>query len=161
MLSQEFIKKAMKPALYELKEGTSTSYAYVSGSQLLPKTISIIRIEDASKVSCTGRGMLPRVGQMKSYFTKAEASPYKQYKPFKVQTAIWPAEPYRTLFYGTIGLTGSNGRIGRDNGDLIVFYTADWKQVQVFVFIGLAEAGRLAGNLAEALDFLKGSILKP
>ena len=154
-MQQEFLERIMKPATYELKAGTSTSFAYVAGQHLLPKTISISRGADLGKVTRTGRGMLPKVGQMKACFTKAEVSAYKQHKPFKVQTSIWQAEGYRTLYYGTIGITGSSGRIEADNGDLILFSTADWKRVHVAVFVGLAEPTRLPDNLAEAAAFLK------
>lgn len=160
MIKQELLGKIMKPAVYCLKAGTTSSYALTSGQQLLPKTISIIRGIEAGKVSRTGRGMLPKVGQMKAGFTMAEASPYKQHKPFKVQTSIWQAAGFRTLYYGTIGITGSSGKIEADNGDLIIFSTADWKQVRTFIFIGLADPDRLPANLEEALNFLKAKVLK-
>ena len=154
-MKEEFLERIMKPAQYELKAGTSTSYAFISGQQILPKTISIVRGADTFKVARSGRGLLPKVGQMKAGFTRAETSPYKQNKPYKVQTSIWQADGYRTLFYGTIGLTGSSGRIEADNGDLILFSTADWKKVQAVVFVGLADPVRLPANLAEAAAFLK------
>lgn len=158
-MKDEFLERIKKAAWYVLKEGTSTSFAFVSGDKLLPKTISIIRGSDSIKVSLVGRGMLPKVGQMKAGFTMAETSPYKQYKPFKVQTSIWQVEGIRTCFYGTIGLTGRSGRIEADNGDLVLFYTTDWKRVLVVVFVGLAEPTRLPANLAEAVQFLKAHIL--
>lgn len=154
-MKEELLAKIAKPAWYELKAGTTTSYAYTSGQQILPKTISIVRGADAFKVSRTGRGLLPKVGQMKAGFTRAENSPYKQNKPYKVQTSIWQADGFKTLFYGTIGLTGSSGRIDSDNGDLILFSTSDWKKVQAVVFVGLADPTRLPANLAEAAAFLK------
>lgn len=154
-MSEEFLERIMKPATYELKAGTSTSYAFISGQVLLPKTISIVRGGEFSSVIRSGRGMLPKVGQMKAGFTMAESSPYKQHKPFKVQTSIWQAEGYRTLFYGTIGLTGSSGKIEGDNGDLILFATTDWKRLQVCVFIGLADPVRLPDNLAAAASFMR------
>lgn len=154
-MKAEFLERIMKPAVYELKAGTSTSYAFISGQQILPKTISIIRGSDTFKVSRSGRGLLPKVGQMKSTFTSGESSPYKQNKPYKVQTSIWLAEGYKTIYYGTIGLTGASGKIEGDNGDLILFVTSDWKKVFVVVFIGLADPTRLPANLAEAAGFLK------
>lgn len=157
-MKDEFLSNIMKAAWYELKSGTNTSYAFHSGQQLLPKTISIVRGEGNIKVIRSGRGLLPKVGHMKAGFTKAETSPYKQFKPYRVQTSIWQVEGYRTLYYGTIGLTGITGRIEGDNGDLILFYTSDWKRVQVVVFVGLADPVRLPANLAEAVAFIKSQM---
>lgn len=154
-MNNEFIHKMMKPAVYELKAGTKCSYAYVSGHKILPKTISIFRESDAIKIARSGRGLLPKVGQMKSSFTKAESSPYKQNKPYKVHTSIWQIEGYKTLFYGTIGLTGTSGRIEADNGDLILFSTSDWEKVYITIFVGLVDSLRLPEVLAQAAECLQ------
>ena len=150
----------MKAATYELKAGTSTSFCYQSGQQLLPKTLSISTRTGIGKVSRTGRGLLSKVGQMKAGFTRAENSPYKVNKPYRVQTSIWQVENYRTIYYGTIGITGETGRIEGDNGDLILFATADWKKLVVAVFVGLAEPKYLPRNLEAAAMYLKQTLQK-
>ena len=154
-MNAEFLYRIMKAATYELKADTSTTYLFVEGDRLLPKTLSISRAAELGRPARTGRGLLPKVGQMKAAFTRAEESPYKQFKPFKVQTSIWPTEGYRSIFYGTIGITGPSGRIEADNGDLILFATSDWRRVRVAVFSGLAEPTRLPERLAEAAAYLK------
>lgn len=146
----------MQAAIYELKAGTKTSYIYQSGQRLLPKTLSIAWGTPIGKVANRGRGERLREGQMKAQFTKAEDSPYKRNKPYKVQTAIWPTEDNRSIFYGTIGITGSSGRIEADNGDLILFSTYDRKTMLVAVFIGLADDhSRRLDWLAQAVAYIR------
>ncbi len=155
-LQQEFLANILHAAIYELKAGTKTSYAYQSGQRLLPKTISIAWGMPIGKVANKGRGERLRAGQMKAQFTKVEDSPYKQHKPFRVQTAIWPTENHRSVLYGTIGLTGCSGHIEEDNGDLILFCTYDRKRILVAVFIGLAtDQSRRPEWLAQAVEYIK------
>ena len=144
---------------YELKEGTKTSYLDSIGRGPLPRLLSIERGLDLSRVARTGRGLEPRVGQMKAAFTKAENSLYKINKPYKVQTAIWRVAGSQTLYYGSLGIANMSGKITSDTGDMVVFRTADWRRVRVYVFAGLADPSRFPQNLADAVRFIKSKDL--
>ena len=154
-MNNEMLGNIVACADYELKEGTTTSYLDSSDWGPLPRLLSIHRGQDLSRVARTGRGLEPRVGQMKATFTKAENSPYKQNKPYKVQTAIWRVEGSQTFYYGSLGISNKSGKITSDNGDMVVFRTADWRRVRVYVFAGLADPSRLPQNLADAVRFIK------
>lgn len=181
-MNKEFLKKVVWKAHYCLKEGTSTSFIYAtylpiealedrkakadataslirqikeSGSpMLLPFRISFVK-EDAAPVANTGRGTRAKVAQMKAKFTRAEESPYKIAPPFKVCTSIWQIPGTKCFFYGTLGITQKEGVRPSDNGDLVVFHTAGWKEVEVFIFKGLAKPNENA-SLADALAYVEG-----
>ena len=159
-MNKEFLGKIVTRSTYYLKEGTATSFEDKSGWGPLPRLVSFIIGVEVSRVARTGRGLLQKVGQMKAQFTKAEQSPYKQYPPFKVQTSIWRVENTRSLYYGTLGVSGRTGTIARDNGDMIVFYTTDWQRVEVFIFAGLADKMRLPQNLADAVAYIKENTIR-
>lgn len=155
-MNKEMLGKIMRHATYQLKEGTKTSYIDASAQGPLPRLVSISVGVELSHVVRTGRGALPKVGQMKATFTRAEASPYKRYKPYKVQTSIWRVQGTCSYYYGSLGISNARGKIVGDNGDMLVLYTADWKRVEVYIFAGLAEPMRLPQHLAEAVDYLQG-----
>ena len=83
-----------------------------NSNNLLPFRISIIRGDAMTSVRATGRGAKPLVAQLKAQFTMQECSPYKQHKPYKVQTGLWKVEGRQTLFYGTLGISNAEGFIG-------------------------------------------------
>ncbi|MGI5846895.1 MAG: hypothetical protein ACOX5T_02555 [Candidatus Cryptobacteroides sp.] len=120
---------------------------------LLPVRLSIITDEETAKVVHSGRGARKKYAQLKSRFTKIEESPYKLFKPFKVCTSIWRVGGFQRYYWGTIGVTPSEGHPPVDNGDLIIFITADWRDLQVFIFRGLAKPNDMA-NLQDVVDYL-------
>jgi len=154
-MNNEILGNIVTAAVYNLKEGTKTSFIDEGGRGPLPRLVSISVGQDLSQIASKGRGLLPKVGQMKAAFTRAEASPYKQHKPYKVQTAIWRVEGTQTYYYGSLGITDARGHITKDNGDMVIFQTADWKRVRVFVFAGLADPSRLPQNLADAVRYIR------
>lgn len=121
---------------------------------LLPIKLSFITNEETAKVANTGRGAKSRVGQIKSTFTRIEESPYKIAKPYRLCTSIWAVEGYNGYFWGTIGITPQEGAHPKDNGDLVIFHTFNWKEVNVYIFEGLAVPNNIA-NLQEVVEFLK------
>lgn len=181
-MNKEFLKKVVWEAHYCLKEGTSTSFIYAlylpiesladrkekadataalvrqireSGRQmLLPFRICFVQA-DAAPVADTGRGARAKVGQLKATFTKGEESPYKIAKPYKVCTSIWQVPERKCFFYGTLGITKKEGQHPSDNGDLVIFHTAGWKEVEVYIFKGLAKPNEIA-SLQEAVEYLEG-----
>ena len=181
-MNREFLKKVVWEAHYCLKEGTSTSFIYApylpiealedrrakadataslirqnreSGkAMLLPFRISFVK-EDAAPVANTGRGTRAKVAQMKAKFTRCEESPYKIAAPFKVCTSIWQIPGTKCYFYGTLGITFKEGVHPSDNGDLVIFHTAGWKEVEVYIFKGLAKPNEIA-SLQEAVEYLEG-----
>lgn len=184
-MNNEFLRKVMWEAHYTLKSGTNASYILTpfarfeeldrkakgeaikqkivdifsgGGEMLLPIRICIIA-DDCAPVSQSGRGTKKKVAQMKAVFTKPEESPYKIAKPYKVCTSIWQCEGYKCYFWGTIGLTKAENTKPQDNGDLVVFYTENWKEVGVYIFKGLAKPNDLA-NLDEIVEFIDNNVTK-
>lgn len=185
-MNQEFLRRMMWEAHYILKPGTSTSYIWASyaaiealndrkakaeataalieknrseGFQmLLPFRICFIQ-EDAAPVAKTGRGAKAKVAQLKASFTRCEESPYKIAKPFKVCTSIWQVEGTKCFFYGTLGVTQAEGESPLDNGDLLILYTAGWKDVDIFLFRGLAKPNEVA-NLQDVISYVEGLITR-
>ena len=180
-MNKEFLRRIMWEAHYILKPGTTSTYLWApfapvdaledreakkaataaliarnrsQGYQmLLPFRICFIQ-EDAAPVANTGRGARKKVGQMKSHFTRCEESPYKIASPFKACTSIWQVEGTRCFFWGTLGINMLEGGKATDNGDLIIFYTAGWKEVDIYIFKGLAKPNEIA-NLQEAVAFVE------
>lgn len=144
-------------AIYQHKQNTATSYLYVSGTTILPKTLSIM--EFPAEMQSFGRRN--RVRQLKGTFTNGEQSPYKQSKPYKVNTSIWKVEGFSDMYYGTLGVSGAKGRIEGNNGDLIILYTEDWELVRVFIFFGIARAsGVMPDVLKRASNYVSSLVLR-
>ena len=176
----------MWEAHYILKLGTSTTYLWAPFAEidalgdrkakaeatagliewnrreghtmLLPFRICFVQ-EDAAPVANTGRGRKAKVAQLKAQFTKTEESPNKIAQPFKVCTSIWQVEGTKCFFYGTLGIVKAVGAKPTDNGDLVIFYTADWKDVDIFIFRGLAKPNEVA-NLQDLVAFVEDRIVR-
>lgn len=184
-MNKEFLRRIMWEAHYILKPGTTSTFTWApfapvdalegeekkaataaliernrwEGYQmLLPFRICFIQ-EDAAPVANTGRGTRKKVAQMKSHFTRGEESPYKIAKPFKACTSIWQVEGTRCFFYGTLGINLQEGAKPTDNGDLVIFYTAGWREVDIYIFKGLAKPNEIA-NLQEAVAFVEAIVAK-
>lgn len=99
---------------------------------LLPLTISIVKELPVSK---SGRGLKPSAGTLSAKFKACEQSPYKQHKPYQVRTSLWELAPL--FYYGTPAISQEDGRVGKDNGDLLIIRTSDWRKLDVYVFKGL------------------------
>jgi hypothetical protein len=123
---------------------------------LLPHRIGFMRGGSMASVSYNGRARNMMDAQLKGAFTQVERSPYKVNKPYEVQTGLWRYIGTQTIFYGSIGITGNNGRIDRDNGDLVLVRTADWERVEIFIFQGLAGLNKQLDFLDDAVDYIKG-----
>ena len=93
--------------------------------------------------------------QLKGVFTAIEDSPYKTYAPYKVQTGLWKVEGCQSYFAGSIGVSGSNEEIDRDNADLIVVHTTDWVTLDIFIFRGLAGTQKQMDYLPDVMAYLK------
>ena len=126
--------------VYNLKEGTATSYYRVSGYDLLPKRMSISK-SDMTNVAKVGRNRTNKsVGQLVGRFTKEEESLYKKCEPYVVRTQIFESGGFPSILgYGTIGITNAQKNV-RDNGDLIVLQAEDeeWKVVVMTIVKGIA-----------------------
>ena len=184
-MNKEFLEKIMWKGVYILKPGTTSTFTWApfalvdalereekkaattaliernrrEGRQmLLPFRICFIH-EDAAPVANTGRGAKKKVGQMKSHFTRVEESPYKIAKPFKACTSVWQVEGSRCFFYGTLGINLQEGVKPTDNGDLVIFYTAGWKEVEIYIFKGLAKPNEIA-NLQEVVAYVESIATK-
>ena len=62
---------------------------------------------------------------------------------------------HQILYYGSLGITGASGRVERDNGDLLIVRTTDWKRLEVFVFRGLAGVDKQLDHLPAVVSFVK------
>ena len=155
MMNDEFMKKAMCEALYQRKESTASSYYWRNGAQLLPNRMSISK-DSITSVQRKGRNLQKVAGQCVGNFTKLEESPLKICKPYTLRTQIWQQVDFLEFIgYGTIGITGEDGRI-YDTGDLVVFFAEDenWSVIRIFIFNGMGadpdkrdEAMRYASKL--------------
>lgn len=123
---------------------------------LLPHRIGLLQGDSMTHTSGCGRATNPMVAQLKANFTKIEESPYKVNKPFEVQTGLWKVDGTQVLYYGSLGITGVSGRVERDNGDLVIIRTNDWKRVEIFIFRGLAGVSKQLDYLPEVVDFVRG-----
>jgi len=155
-MTTEFIERQFSLSAYRHKEGTNSTYVFQSGELLLPKNIYIIRGEASmGLVKNTGRGMLPKVGTLKGRFTQGEHSKYKESQPYKVQTSLWRIEGRQSLFYGTIGISGMDGKISCDYGDLLLLRELNWMELLIFIFRGFASKDSQQAYLNDAIGFLK------
>ncbi len=137
-MNEEFIRKSMKVAVYQHKEGTKASYYWQQGFKLLPNRLSI-KDEEMTNVQHKGRNAIHKiVGQLLSNFRLDEESPLKQHKPYTCRTQIWQVPLYPLFIgYGTIGISNEQGKV-EDTGDLIVMYSTDqWETIRIFYFAGM------------------------
>lgn len=155
MVVEEMQDKALKAEARALKVA---EYQGAKG-MLLPFKIYFIFGNSSAPVSNTGRGAQKREAQLKANFAKYEVSPYKIAKPYKVCTSIWQVKGRKCIFYGTIGITPSEGLKPADNGDLVIFYTSDWEEVQIFIFKGLCKPNGIA-DLEDAVKYVDERALK-
>ena len=121
---------------------------------LLPHRLGILQGDSMASTSGCGRARKPMSAQLKASFTKVEDSPYKLHKPYQMQTGLWQVEGTQSLYYGSLGVTGAGGRVTRDNGDLMIIRTTDWRRLEIFIFKGLAGVDRQLDYLPEVVDFV-------
>ena len=185
-MNREFLGRMMWEAHYILKSGTNASYIWAPFAQvdriadakarkeataeliaknrregwkmLLPFRLYFIQ-EDAAPVAFTGRGTRKKVAQLKAHFTTCEESPYKIAKPYKVCTSVWEVPGTKCFFYGTIGINLVEGTKPIDNGDLVIFHTAGWKDVGIYIFKGLAKPNEVA-SLQEVVAFVESIAIR-
>lgn len=157
VVSDDYLRAIVKEALYQLKEGTKASYYRILGCEDFPNRLSISK-EELSKVSKSGRNASRLImGQLIGKFKQKEKSRYKKYDPFNFRTQIWQCEEYPQLIgYGTIGITGWDGRI-RDDGDLVVLRSDDpqWSEIRLFEFDGL---GKNPDYVKQAMRFVNAIV---
>lgn len=126
-MNKLYLENIIQVSVYTRKEHTSTSYYRESGTQILPKRLSISKGVEITKVTRKGRAIQNiTAGQMIANYTKKEQSPLKQNYPFKIRTQIWAMENYPLFIgYGSLAISNEKGIINRESdlGDLIVFFT--------------------------------------
>lgn len=135
----ERIKSNHLQFVYELKEGTSTSYYLKAGKPgFLPERIGITR-QIFAHVNRTGGNHLEKItGQIKGTFRRNEESVYKKQKPFWLHTSIYEVTKFPVFAgYGDIGITSQTGRT-QGTGDLIIIKASDtWNIVSLHIFRGM------------------------
>ena len=108
-----------------------------------------------ASVSGSGRAGKGMDAQLKGAFTRVESSPYKVNKPFLVQSGLWRCEGERSIYYGSVGISGLSGKVDKDNGDLLIVRTSDFVRVETFIFRGLAGLQKKLDYLPEVVEFVK------
>ena len=138
-MKQEFIEATIQVARYELKEGTSSSYYWKSGSRILPNRMSISLNSELSKAERKGRMLIENViGEVNGKFTTLEDSPLKQHKPFCIHSKIFQPISFPLLSYGTISVTNQEGRCTRDSEEgLLVFHQAATGVLMLYYMAGV------------------------
>ena len=148
-MNENLIKAIHQTAIYELKEGTKTSYYHKSGNGNLPGRIGFSKFEFA-KTEKKGRNQHETKAQLKATFKKSEVSPYKKHKPFTIHTNIWSVPEYLLFIgYGSIGISNELGKI-IDTNDLIIVYSnsSNWIELEIHIFPGMLM------NLKEVFQYL-------
>lgn len=157
MIETNFIASTLQQATYKLKEGTKSSYNWLSGTKILPDRLSISKDSEMTRVARKGRNLLHRLaGQMIGRFRKDEKSPLKIVeKDAYCRTQIWAIDEFPLLIgYGTTGITNEEGKI-KDTGDLVVFYSHDnWTTIQISFFRGLGNPD----YLLQCMEFLNNGL---
>lgn len=153
----------MEESIYQLKEGTSTSIYWQSGSRILPNRLSIkkgmgfIEGKQSGKVKF---GNAVKVGELTGKFTRKEESPLKRFHPYAVFTSIFRKVEYpRLTAWGTIGISDEKtGKIEDDNGDLLVIDSDDLVNYRFLYFRGLGDIPEhIEQALAYADNYLHGN----
>lgn len=147
----------IQAAVYQHKADTACSYYRQSGSNILPRRLSISLGSEVTRVQRKGRNLQHRVaGQMVGKYVVSEVSPLKQHHPFNIRTQIWELPSHPTfLGYGTLGITGESGRVDGDTGDLVVFYSTDnYKNVVVFYLAGMGNPN----DMEEAVKYIQTKV---
>lgn len=156
-MNSQFIKSTLQEAIYVKKAGTITSYLWQSGMNILPKTLSISRECEFSKVAKKGRNLQhPIAGQMIGSFTKKEDSPLKQNTPYKIRTQIWSIDDFPLFIgYGSIAISNKEGKVTQESdlGDLVILYSSnDWQSIHIYYSAGMIT------NLYEVIEYLSTTI---
>lgn len=141
MNNKVYLQQTMKQSIYELKQGTSSSYYYKSGSKMLPRRISITNGE-VTGVAKKGRNMMhTTTGQLLGQFTMSEDSPLKQNKPYIVRTQLWQNESFPSMQYGSIGISNKDGKISRESdfGDVVILYKISPTEYHISFFPSIAQ----------------------
>lgn len=154
-MNEQLIKAKHEPSLYELKEGTTSSYYLKEGKRnLLPERLTFSK-EGFKVLKHTGRLMTEKkVGQLAGTFKVKEESCYKLYKPFSIFSSIFEAKDYPLFIgYGDIGLSKEGPEKPERTKDLFILYSPGKGTLEVHLFKGLLEFKE------PVLAYLKGYIL--
>lgn len=157
MVDIAFLSAKMMHYIYKRKENTKGSYYSDSAGLVLPQRFSFDTF-DITKVRKKGRALIEKsAGQLIGKFKIVEESPLKQYKPFDCRTQIFASSDYPLLIgYGTLGITGRDGRVTCDNGDIVVLYTSDkLDTLNIFYFQNLNKPEYKDGVLAFVNDYVR------
>ena len=147
----DYLLKLMKTEVYQLKDGTKTSYYWIDGDGNLPERLSINE-QEFTNVQRKGRNtMHPIAGQIVGKFKKNEQSPYKLHKPYTLRSQIWQYEDYPALMgFGTVGISDCSGKV-EDVGDLMIFNRIDSTKIKIRIFPAM---GDNPDNIKQCLKFV-------
>lgn len=152
-----FFESTMLESVYKIKEGTSTSYYWQSGSRILPNRLSISFGAELSWARREGRMLIENVvGEVKGRFTKAEQSPLKQNPPFGIHSKIFRPDHFPLVDgYAIIGITDKQGKITRNSEEgFVAFKKVEAGTFRIFFCAGITNPS----EKEEALSFVNQKI---
>ena len=138
--NNELFQKKHQVLIYELRQGTSSSFYQKDGKkELLPQRIGFSK-NGFLQIASTGRAMVEKkVGQIVGTFKKNEISPYKKHKPFSIFSTVWESNQYPSFIgYGDIGLTNEKGKT-ISSKDLFILYSPCPDIIEIHLFAGLVQ----------------------
>ena len=136
-MNKNFIKAQMKAAIYMKKADTKNSFYWESGDCILPSRLDISLGNTFTKAEHKGRMTSESVvGEIRGQFKKAEESPLKQFKPYKVSSKIFRQADFPKLT-GWCGLAVSDeeGKARNEEG-VAVFHELEEGKLQIFFVAG-------------------------
>jgi len=142
-MTDHFIEAIKQSTTYRRKDGTETSYYKVSGAELLPERITIIKLISNNTCHISRLSDHKITCHLWGKFKKNEVSILKLHHPYHLRTNIWKIDSYSSFIgYGILGLSNESGKIDRNSvtGDLIVLHseTTDWHFITIHYFSGSA-----------------------
>lgn len=153
-MNEQLIKAKHQAFIYELKEGTASSYYLVEGRKnIVPERLSFSK-NDLVKIDQRGRTKTEiKVGQIAGNFKQKDESIYKQHRPYAFFSSIWQACGHPLFVgYGDVGISNASGIISTTK-DLFVIYQPYKGRFEFHLFAGLKEFKE------EVLSYLQGTIL--
>jgi hypothetical protein len=149
MINNELINTKHSISIYELKQGTTSSYYRTAGGTILPERLGLGLFVEIKKSLKSHN----RIAEIKSRYRKDESGLYYNMNDRYIHTSIW-TNPNYPDFYG-YGIIDERFRID----DLIVIYSLNncKQSFEIHHFKGLAEAANLDEVFTYLSDFLKKS----
>lgn len=136
-MNKDFLRLQIKSSIYQLKEGTKSSYYFQSGESILPSRLDIALGSTMTNASPKGRILSEKVvGEIRGTFKKIEESPLKQFKPFKINSRIFRKVEFPHLTgWSSIAISDQKGKTRNEEG-VAVFLRTGVDILEIFFVAG-------------------------